>query len=103
MPLLGEEHVVAKFLRKPLVEPDTLAVEGNALRGAIVCADDSSVASAVAATHIALLQDGDVGHPTLPEVIGGGQPVHTCADDHGIVAVLEEVRPPHPLFPKLLQ
>src|SRR5262249_9156874 len=93
-----KHDVVVEFLREPLVELDALVVKGDALRGAIVGADDGGVATAGAAPEIALVQDGDVGDAVvLAKVIGDGQSVYAGADNCGVVSRFQAVMAPHRL------
>ena len=97
MPLLGEEQVVVQLVAEPLVHLHAPGVERDALRSAVVAADDGRVAPAAAAPDIAHLEHGDAGHAELGEVIGRRQPVDSAAHDHHVVARLQLALSPHPL------
>src|SRR5262249_22764014 len=89
--------VVVQLHGQAFVELDALVVEGHALRGAVVAADDGRVAAAGAAAEVAPVQDGDVGDAALAEVVGDGQAVDAAADDDDVVGRLQVVAAPHPL------
>ena len=100
---LVEEQVEVQLLGQSFVQLDALVEEGDALDGEIVGADDGGGAGAGPAAEVALVEDGDVLHAQLSEVVGGGQPMHAAADDDHAVAVFQRAHPPHSVLAKKLE
>ena len=101
MPDLGEQDVEIHFLRQGFVQAQTLGVERNGLRGAVIGAQNGGVPAAVAAADVAAVDDRDVGHALFAEVVGRGQAVHAGTDDDDVVAILEIVPAPHTPFAEI--
>src|SRR6185437_3436174 len=80
-------------LRERLVHPQRLAVEADALGGAVVRADDRGVAARRAGADVVLLEHRDLLRAELlGQVVGGGHAVRPAADHHEVVRVLELAR-----------
>src|SRR2546421_113156 len=66
-----------------------MVVNGNALIPQIVGADDSGVATSVAAAEPPFLQHRYIRDTVfLREIIGGSESVPACADDHDVIGGL---------------
>ena len=108
MPQVEPSHLVEKDVEvevfgQSLIELDALVKEGNALGGEVVGANDRRGAGAGAAAQITFVENGHVLNAQLGEVVGGGQPMHTAANDDHAVAVAQRPPFPHPAFPKNLK
>ena len=95
---LGKEQVVAQLPRETLIHFEAFAEEGDSLRGDVVGPENSRRPGAAAAAHVAPVENGDVAHPALRQVVGGGQSMHARSDDDDVIAALQGVTPPHLLL-----
>ena len=102
-PHLVEQQVEVEFLGQSLVQLDALVEEGDALDGQVVGADDGGGAGAGSAAEVALVEDGDVLHAQLGQVVGSGQAVHAAADDDHAVAVFQGACLPHTVLAEQLE
>ena len=94
--MLREHHVEVELFRQLFVQLDRQVVERDALRRAIVGPHNRRVAAGAAESDVLRLQDGDVLHAKLREVVRGRQAMNAAADDDDVVAVLQFVLAPHP-------
>src|SRR4030095_7164387 len=84
-----KHYVVIEILRQPFPELERMVVDGNAFIPQIVGADDSGVATSVAAAEPPFLQHRYVRDAVfLREVIGGRESVPASADDHDVIGGL---------------
>src|SRR5579863_4914967 len=100
---LAEEHVPSQLLRHPLIQFQRGIVKGNAFGCAVVRAQDCGVAAAGSGTQIALVEQRDLAYAVLlAEIVGGSEPMYTGANDDHIVAGVQVVTAPHPVFAEQL-
>ncbi len=100
---LVEQQVEVEFLRQSLVQLDALVEEGDALDGEVVGTDDGGGAGAGSPAEVALVEDGDVLHALLGQVVGSRQAVHAAADDDHAVAVFQGACLPHTVLAEQLE
>src|SRR5271155_677 len=103
MSALAKQQVPIKLSRQPLIQLQRSIVKRNALRSAIVRAQNCGVTPAGAGTQVALFEQSDLSYAVfLAEIVCGGQPMYAGANDYHIVAGAQFVLSPHPIFAEQL-